>query len=196
MAELLPGHRAGLSPEPAGRYDLAGFVGPELPDVPALADVVISRSGAGTPAELTALGKSALSVPLAPSAGDEQAHNARHLQEAGIGIAHDGDVTADQVRTASGRSGPMPTFGAEGLADVIRACWQSRIREQAQRQAATSTAEQGRCAGRLGGGSGWGARGRALGACRAPVLSVPHIRAFGPVRGGLGGVCPAEWRSR
>ncbi|MBL1108759.1 hypothetical protein JK361_29950 [Streptomyces sp. 5-8] len=102
MAELLPGHRAGLSPEPAGRYDLAGFVGPELPDVPALADVVISRSGAGTPAELTALGKSALSVPLAPSAGDEQAHNARHLQEAGIGIALEGDVTADQVRTAWG----------------------------------------------------------------------------------------------
>jgi UDP-N-acetylglucosamine--N-acetylmuramyl-(pentapeptide) pyrophosphoryl-undecaprenol N-acetylglucosamine transferase len=31
----------------AGRYLVAGFIGPELPDVLALADVVISRSGAG-----------------------------------------------------------------------------------------------------------------------------------------------------
>ncbi|WP_031174030.1 UDP-N-acetylglucosamine--N-acetylmuramyl-(pentapeptide) pyrophosphoryl-undecaprenol N-acetylglucosamine transferase [Streptomyces durhamensis] len=93
---------AGLPPELAGRYYLAGFVGPELPDVLALADVVISRSGAGTLAELTALGKPAVFVPLASSAGNEQAHNARHLQEAGAAVALEGDVTADQVRNALG----------------------------------------------------------------------------------------------
>lgn len=93
---------AGLPADLAGRYYLAGFVGPELPDVLALADVVISRSGAGTLAELTALGKPAVFVPLASSAGNEQAHNARHLQEAGAAVALEGAVTADQVRNALG----------------------------------------------------------------------------------------------
>ncbi|GAA3132785.1 hypothetical protein GCM10017687_55960 [Streptomyces echinatus] len=85
---------------------------------------------------------------------------------------------------------------AERLADVIRACRQPGNREQAGRQAAISTAEQGRCAGRLGRSSAGAPGGRASGACRAPVLCVRHIRAFGPVRSGLGGVVPAEWRSR
>ncbi|MGW3209767.1 UDP-N-acetylglucosamine--N-acetylmuramyl-(pentapeptide) pyrophosphoryl-undecaprenol N-acetylglucosamine transferase [Streptomyces sp. NPDC001135] len=100
--ESLQTRAAGLPSELAGRYYLAGFVGPELPDVLALADVVISRSGAGTLAELTALGKPAVFVPLASSAGNEQAHNARHLQEAGAAVALEGDVTADQVRSALG----------------------------------------------------------------------------------------------
>ena len=93
---------AGLPPHLAGRYHLTGFVGPELPDVLALADVVISRSGAGTLAELTALGKPAVFVPLASSAGNEQAHNARHLQAAGAAIALEGGVTAEQLREAVG----------------------------------------------------------------------------------------------
>ncbi|GGZ93373.1 UDP-N-acetylglucosamine--N-acetylmuramyl-(pentapeptide) pyrophosphoryl-undecaprenol N-acetylglucosamine transferase [Streptomyces bluensis] len=100
--EGLRARAAGLSAELAGRYYLAGFVGPELPDVLALADVVISRSGAGTLAELTALGKPAVFVPLASSAGNEQAHNARHLQEAGAAVALEGAVTAEQVRNALG----------------------------------------------------------------------------------------------
>ncbi|MEU1408755.1 UDP-N-acetylglucosamine--N-acetylmuramyl-(pentapeptide) pyrophosphoryl-undecaprenol N-acetylglucosamine transferase [Streptomyces sp. NPDC005728] len=100
--EGLRARAAGLPAELAGRYYLAGFVGPELPDVLALADVVISRSGAGTLAELTALGKPAVFVPLASSAGNEQAHNARHLQESGAAVALEGDVTAEQVRNALG----------------------------------------------------------------------------------------------
>ncbi|MET7846359.1 glycosyltransferase [Streptomyces sp. NPDC005356] len=53
-----------LSAELAARHHLIAYVGPELPDVLALADVVISRSGAGTIAELTALGKAAVLVLL------------------------------------------------------------------------------------------------------------------------------------
>ncbi|MFE2533695.1 glycosyltransferase [Streptomyces sp. NPDC059371] len=98
----LQAHAAGLSAELAGRYCLAGFVGPELPDVLALADVVISRSGAGTLSELTALGKPAVFIPLATSAGNEQAHNARHLEEAGAAVALLGDVTADRLKDAVG----------------------------------------------------------------------------------------------
>ncbi|EMF56354.1 UDP-N-acetylglucosamine--N-acetylmuramyl-(pentapeptide) pyrophosphoryl-undecaprenol N-acetylglucosamine transferase [Streptomyces bottropensis] len=102
----------------AGRYYLAGFVGPELPDVLALADVVVSRSGAGTLAELTALGKPAVFIPLASSAGNEQAHNARHLEEAGAAVALLGDVTADRLKEAVG---PLLTDPARRVSMAERA---------------------------------------------------------------------------
>ncbi|MER5969684.1 UDP-N-acetylglucosamine--N-acetylmuramyl-(pentapeptide) pyrophosphoryl-undecaprenol N-acetylglucosamine transferase [Streptomyces sp. NPDC002055] len=93
--EGLLARAADLPPGPAARYHLVPFVGPELPDVLALADLVISRSGAGTLAELTALGKPAVFIPLASSAGGEQAHNARYLEEAGAAVALVGEVTGD-----------------------------------------------------------------------------------------------------
>lgn len=89
-----------LPPRLAGRYLLTGYMGAELPDVLALADVVVSRSGAGTLAELTALGKAAVFVPLPTSAGNEQAHNAVHLQDAGAAVALIGDITAEGLREA------------------------------------------------------------------------------------------------
>ena len=72
---------AGLPDALADRYLVVDFVGAELPDVLALVDIVISRSGAGTLAELTALGKPSVLIPLIPTGGDEQVHNARHLAE-------------------------------------------------------------------------------------------------------------------
>jgi UDP-N-acetylglucosamine--N-acetylmuramyl-(pentapeptide) pyrophosphoryl-undecaprenol N-acetylglucosamine transferase len=95
--EVLRKRGAGLPARLAARYLLAGFVGSELPDLLALADVVISRSGAGTIAELTALGKAAVLVPLASAAGNEQAHNARRLQDVGAAIALDGNITPDDL---------------------------------------------------------------------------------------------------
>ncbi|WP_433622064.1 UDP-N-acetylglucosamine--N-acetylmuramyl-(pentapeptide) pyrophosphoryl-undecaprenol N-acetylglucosamine transferase [Nocardia sp. CA-120079] len=91
-------HTVALAPELSPRYRVTEFVGPELPDVLALADVVISRSGAGTIAELTALGKAAVLVPLASAAGNEQAHNARALDEAGAAVALLGEVSAETLR--------------------------------------------------------------------------------------------------
>ncbi len=92
-ATALPGDRV-------GRYLLTDFVGPELPDVLALADVVISRSGAGTIAELTALGKASVLIPLASSAGNEQTHNARHLHEAGATVALLDETTPQALQEA------------------------------------------------------------------------------------------------
>ncbi|RII07991.1 UDP-N-acetylglucosamine--N-acetylmuramyl-(pentapeptide) pyrophosphoryl-undecaprenol N-acetylglucosamine transferase [Streptomyces sp. YIM 130001] len=111
---------AGLPDVFAGRYFVTGFVGPELPDILALADVVVSRSGAGTLAELTALGKPAVFVPLATSAGNEQAHNARHLQQAGAAVALEGDVSGDRLREVLE---PLLTDGArrEAMAAAARA---------------------------------------------------------------------------
>ncbi|MFD8592313.1 glycosyltransferase [Streptomyces sp. NPDC059637] len=102
----------------AGRYHLTGFVGPELPDVLALADIVVSRSGAGTLTELTALGKPAVFIPLASSAGNEQAHNARHLEESGAAVALLGEVTADMLRDSVG---PLLTDPARRAAMAERA---------------------------------------------------------------------------
>ncbi|MFI8437133.1 UDP-N-acetylglucosamine--N-acetylmuramyl-(pentapeptide) pyrophosphoryl-undecaprenol N-acetylglucosamine transferase [Streptomyces sp. NPDC079020] len=82
---------AELAPELHARYWVDGFVGPELPDVLALASVVVARSGAGTISELTALGKPSVLVPLASAAGNEQEHNALHLQQAGAAVALTGD---------------------------------------------------------------------------------------------------------
>ncbi|WP_327260644.1 UDP-N-acetylglucosamine--N-acetylmuramyl-(pentapeptide) pyrophosphoryl-undecaprenol N-acetylglucosamine transferase [Streptomyces sp. NBC_01232] len=109
-----------LDPVLAGRYHLTGFVGPELPDVLALADVVISRSGAGTLAELTALGKPAVFVPLATSAGNEQAHNARHLADAGAAVALLGEVDGRALAEAVG---PLltDTAGRAAMAQRARA---------------------------------------------------------------------------
>lgn len=61
-------------------------------------------------AELTALGKPAVFIPLATSAGNEQAHNARHLQEAGAAVALLGDVTG-VCETLWARSSPIPRGG-------------------------------------------------------------------------------------
>ena len=93
---------AGLSPELTPRYHLAEFIGPELPDLFALADLVVARSGAGTISELSALGKPAILIPLASSAGGEQAHNARYLDERGAARALLGEVTPEDLREAIG----------------------------------------------------------------------------------------------
>jgi UDP-N-acetylglucosamine--N-acetylmuramyl-(pentapeptide) pyrophosphoryl-undecaprenol N-acetylglucosamine transferase len=77
-AETLP---ADLRP----RYLVRDFIGYELADLLALADVVVSRSGGGTISELTALGKPAVLIPLIPTGGNEQVRNAQHL--AGRGAA-------------------------------------------------------------------------------------------------------------
>ena len=75
-----------LPPELQHRYALTPFVKDELKDVFALADLVVGRAGAGTVAELCALGKAALYVPLVPTGGDEQTKNARMAQS--VGAAH------------------------------------------------------------------------------------------------------------
>ncbi|MFB6857250.1 MULTISPECIES: UDP-N-acetylglucosamine--N-acetylmuramyl-(pentapeptide) pyrophosphoryl-undecaprenol N-acetylglucosamine transferase [Streptomyces] len=98
--EELREHAAHLAAPSAARYHLTGYVGAELPDVLALADVVISRSGAGTIAELTALGKAAVFIPLATSAGNEQVHNAGHLTDNGAAVTLVDDVSAARLQAA------------------------------------------------------------------------------------------------
>ncbi|MEU1308140.1 UDP-N-acetylglucosamine--N-acetylmuramyl-(pentapeptide) pyrophosphoryl-undecaprenol N-acetylglucosamine transferase [Streptomyces cinnamoneus] len=116
--EELRQHAEALPAQLAARYYLTGYVGSELPDVLALADLVISRSGAGTLAELTALGKPAVFIPLASSAGNEQAHNATHLADTGAAVALLGEVTP---KTLSNAVAPLLTDPARRVAMAERA---------------------------------------------------------------------------
>jgi UDP-N-acetylglucosamine--N-acetylmuramyl-(pentapeptide) pyrophosphoryl-undecaprenol N-acetylglucosamine transferase len=74
--------RANLSDEWRGRYIVVETVGDELRDVYALAALVIGRSGASTVAELAALGKPSILIPLPGTGGDEATKNARVLADA------------------------------------------------------------------------------------------------------------------
>ncbi|MTE12523.1 UDP-N-acetylglucosamine--N-acetylmuramyl-(pentapeptide) pyrophosphoryl-undecaprenol N-acetylglucosamine transferase [Nocardia aurantiaca] len=94
-------HAAGLPADVRGRYLVREFIGPELPDVLALTDVVVSRSGAGTLAELTTLGKPSVLIPYPHSVGGEQIRNARILADHNAARALVGDdATVANLRTA------------------------------------------------------------------------------------------------
>lgn len=81
------------------RYRVVDYIHGELPDVLAAADIVVARSGAGTVAELTALGKACILIPLIPTGGDEQRRTARHLAEAGAARMLAGpDATGARLR--------------------------------------------------------------------------------------------------
>ena len=74
------------------------FVADEIGHFYALADAVVCRSGAGTLAELFALGKPAILIPLVPTGGDEQRRNAQHAQEAGAAtIIEQADLTGERL---------------------------------------------------------------------------------------------------
>jgi UDP-N-acetylglucosamine--N-acetylmuramyl-(pentapeptide) pyrophosphoryl-undecaprenol N-acetylglucosamine transferase len=79
----LEGEAARL-PEPLRRrYALRPYVGAELRDIFAAADLLIGRSGAGTVNECCQLGRPALYIPLPGTSGDEQTANARLVGRAG-----------------------------------------------------------------------------------------------------------------
>jgi UDP-N-acetylglucosamine--N-acetylmuramyl-(pentapeptide) pyrophosphoryl-undecaprenol N-acetylglucosamine transferase len=69
------------------RYHVTKFVETEeIGDVFALADLLVSRSGAGTVTEACALGKPAVYIPLVPTGGDEQTRNAQRSVDAGAAV--------------------------------------------------------------------------------------------------------------
>jgi len=78
--------REKLPDEWRGRYIIVETLGDELHDVYALAALVVGRSGAGTVAELAALGKPSILIPLPGTGGDEATKNARVLADAKAAI--------------------------------------------------------------------------------------------------------------
>ena len=102
-------HQTGeaMRDEVAAAYDAAGReaeVVAFLDDMEVLfgqADLVLSRSGATTCAELTAAGKAAVLVPFAAAADDHQRTNARALEAAGAArMVEEKDLTAESLARA------------------------------------------------------------------------------------------------
>ncbi|GAA2598378.1 UDP-N-acetylglucosamine--N-acetylmuramyl-(pentapeptide) pyrophosphoryl-undecaprenol N-acetylglucosamine transferase [Winogradskya consettensis] len=87
---------AQLPPALAHRYKVLDFIHEQMPDVLAAADVVLARSGAGTVAELTALGKPSILIPYGASAGGEQRSTAKHLAGLGAAVMLDGPTATPE----------------------------------------------------------------------------------------------------
>ncbi len=82
-----------------GNYFPAAFFSAELPDIIAAADLVICRSGANTLAELAALGKPSLLIPLSRSGSrGDQLRNAEVFRARGAALVlQEKDATVDSL---------------------------------------------------------------------------------------------------
>ncbi|MFH1565567.1 MAG: undecaprenyldiphospho-muramoylpentapeptide beta-N-acetylglucosaminyltransferase [bacterium] len=67
-------------------YHPVEFIGEEMKDVLACADLIITRGGANALAETTAIGKPSIIIPIYNSPGNHQRENAFTLKDAGAGI--------------------------------------------------------------------------------------------------------------
>ena len=116
-------------PRVARAYAEAGIaaeVQPFFADVPeriAAAQLVVSRSGASSLADVTVIGRPAILIPFAAAAGDHQTANAQSLAEAGAALVH-----------------PESVLDAESLTRDIRAILTDPAQAQAMADAALSLA--------------------------------------------------------
>ena len=100
----------------------------------AVADLVVSRAGMITVAELCAWGLPSVLVPLPTAAADHQTHNARVLAEAGAAVllpqarAHAGAARRERsdallgrppARERDGRSGRWPAAGPHAADEIV-----------------------------------------------------------------------------
>jgi len=87
-----------FSPSVLPRYRTAAFIGDELPDIMAAADLVVSRAGANTLSELAALGKPMLLIPL-PTSGSrgDQLRNAEVFRRVGAACVCREEETTPEV---------------------------------------------------------------------------------------------------
>ncbi|MCL2190589.1 MAG: undecaprenyldiphospho-muramoylpentapeptide beta-N-acetylglucosaminyltransferase [Treponema sp.] len=82
----------GRSPGIAGGYVPLPYIGREMPDVLAAAELVLGRSGAGTVWESAALGKPMILIPLSgPGTRGDQVENARFFEREGAALVLTGD---------------------------------------------------------------------------------------------------------
>ncbi|MCX6811329.1 MAG: UDP-N-acetylglucosamine--N-acetylmuramyl-(pentapeptide) pyrophosphoryl-undecaprenol N-acetylglucosamine transferase [Candidatus Berkelbacteria bacterium] len=75
--------KSNFTSELQSRYHLYGFLGREIEKVVAVADLVISRSGATSLFELAAIGKAVIAIPYPISASNHQYKNAEYFEKKG-----------------------------------------------------------------------------------------------------------------
>lgn len=89
------GNRTGLL-DPG--YAEREYIGPEMADALAAADLIVSRAGAGSLWECGALGKAMLLIPLdASGSRGDQLRNARYFEEAGAARVLSGDEATGEA---------------------------------------------------------------------------------------------------
>jgi len=123
-------HQAGRDRDVAVREAYArhgvehAVVVPFLDDVAgaiAHADLVVARAGAGTIAEIAAIGRAAILVPLPHAAGDHQRRNAEALARAGAAVCVQQEA-ADAARLSSEIERLLRATSARvAMADAARA---------------------------------------------------------------------------
>lgn len=109
--ERLSARKKQLPIELHDRYFVIERVRDEMADVYAMTDLMLARAGAGTVAEISYLGKTAILIPLPGSGGHEQHRNAEALSSV------DGAIVIDQSEASPAM---LRTLIIELLADPAR----------------------------------------------------------------------------
>lgn len=79
--------KSSLPKELGNRYLPVDYInGNQVGAVMNKADIIVGRSGANTVAEILALGKLCILIPIPQTSHDEQIKNAKYVEEAGLGI--------------------------------------------------------------------------------------------------------------
>ncbi|MBC98685.1 MAG: UDP-N-acetylglucosamine--N-acetylmuramyl-(pentapeptide) pyrophosphoryl-undecaprenol N-acetylglucosamine transferase [Halobacteriovoraceae bacterium] len=82
-------------------YKVYGFIGKEMIDLMKTAEVIISRSGAGTVVELMSLGKASIFIPLKIAQKNEQYHNAISAHQIlGSKVIEEDELSAESLLEA------------------------------------------------------------------------------------------------
>lgn len=131
----------GREPEVQEQYSRAGVtedirIVPFIDDVPSVladADLVVQRSGAGSVAEVCAIGRPSVLIPYPYAAGDHQLHNARAMEAAGAAVC---------VESAQATPERLAAVLTELAADPSRRISMAEVaRSRGRPQAADSIAE-------------------------------------------------------
>jgi len=113
-----------------GRLNISAEVAPFFPDLPAriaAAHLVVSRSGASTVAELAAIGRPAILVPLPHALDQDQHANAAVLEQAGGAIRlRQEDFTPARLAAEIARLAAEPLRLAAMAASIFSSHWPKR----------------------------------------------------------------------
>lgn len=83
------------------RYKLFPFLYDDMKDAYAVSDVIVSRAGASSIAEIIEVGKPSIIIPLSTSANDHQAKNAGWLSERGLAkVIYEKDLNGEGLKNA------------------------------------------------------------------------------------------------
>lgn len=104
-------------------YKVYDFVGDEMVTLLKKADIIISRSGAGTVVELMALGKPSIYVPLKIAQKNEQYYNAKQAERImGSIVIEEGDLNGNKLLDSIEKIKEVPKINPASFNPVNEIC--------------------------------------------------------------------------